>query len=181
MRGTHTNAVQGPVCPIAGPQRECSPLPSLVIPRGIHSRRWLQLLLSFAHDSLFPAELPPYGCQGARAVLRTWLEQASPTHKVEPRADLRFWSAVLPDGGQPYSSRPVQERGHIHAWRRLIHCRTNRRISTHGILLTLRGGRRFLYDTHLPHGDWTHGVIMTAALESHSIGVLSVSPCTQGV
>lgn len=47
--------------------------------------------------------------------------------------------------------------------------------------MTLRAGERFLYDTHLPHGDWTHGVIMTAALESHSIGVFSVFHCTQGV
>jgi hypothetical protein len=106
--------------------------------------------------------------------MRARIEQASTTYQTKPRTDLCFWTTILPDGRQSYGRWSVKKRWHLHARRRLIQCRTNWRLTSHGFLLSLRVGRRFLYDTHLSHGDWTHGVIMIAALGSHSIGVLSV-------
>lgn len=111
--------------------------------------------------------------------MRTRTKQASTTHETEPCPDLRLRAALLPGRRQSYRCRPIQKRKHLHI-RRRFECRPHRRLSSHGLVLSVPGYRPFLTNLLTFYGDWTHGVITTAALDSHSIGVLSDYPLHPG-
>lgn len=84
--------------------------------------------------------------------MRAWTKQASPTYEAEPRANLRLWATLLPGRRQSYRCRPIQKREHFRTWRR-SKCRSLRRISTHGLLLSMLAYRPFSYELTLRRLD----------------------------
>ena len=105
--------------------------------------------------------------------MRTRVEQASTTLETHPCTHICSRPTLLRDGRQPYGSWPLKElRQHVHAWRRLT-CWTNRRFTSHGLLLSLRVAHDFYTIFHNPR-QTGHGVPLHIALVFHSIGVLII-------
>jgi hypothetical protein len=95
--------------------------------------------------------------------LRAWYEQASPAHKTQPSSDLRVWSTILPDGGQPNCHQQVKERNGVHTRRR-----SHRNHETNGILLG--HGPGFPYDTQLCSRRIGWMALSVDGFPVHSIG-----------